>query len=78
MRVARERVGAMFSMRLGSLMVRQVSAAYASASSSGTSVYLRKYESGPRNAVARSRRNRSRYHRRMSAVRASTYTEKSK
>lgn len=59
-------------------MVRHMVRAYSSASSSETWVYLRKYEDGSWNAVARSLRKRFRYQLSMSSARASTYTLKSK
>ena len=59
-------------------MVSQSRSASATASSGVSRAYFAKYDAGSRNAVSRSRRNRSTYHSRMVLVRASTYTLKSK
>src|SRR5690554_1751241 len=58
-RVARERVGRMFSRRFGALIVSQISSAVAIASSSESEAYRWKYDSGCANAVVRSVRKRS-------------------
>src|SRR6476469_9456578 len=71
-RLARERVGRMFSTRLGPLISRQMRLAVATASSSESTAYRWKYESGSEKAVSRRRRKRSTYHVRTSSTQAST------
>ena len=53
-------------------MVSQIRSASATASSWESAAYRAKYDAGSRNAVSRSRRNRSTYQSRMSLVAAST------